>query len=274
MPVAPTVSIVIPAYNEKSCIRQCLVAAVFQSVPAHEIIVVDNKSRDSTAEIVRQMQLEYPDANIILTRQDQEQGLIPTRDHGFNIATGEICGRIDADCILEPDWVEVVTKTFQDPTIMSSTGPVLYSDMPLRSFGRKADDKMRKLVLKLARGQYHFLFGSNMALRKSAWDIIKDQVCRDEEDLMHEDIDLSVHLAQNNLKIRYVPEMVTGMSARRVEDSPKDYWYYVNRFDRTYKAHDIDDRVLRVPMVIFMSVYYPAKVLRYLQQGRQLLFAS
>jgi cellulose synthase/poly-beta-1,6-N-acetylglucosamine synthase-like glycosyltransferase len=268
------VSIVIPAYNEERCIRQCLVAAVYQSVPAHEIIVVDNKSTDATAEIVRQMQLEYPDANILLAHQDKEQGLIPTRDHGFNIATGDVCGRIDADCSVEPNWVEVVTRTFENPTVMASTGPVLYSDMPLRTLGRKADDKMRQLVLKLARGQYHFLFGSNMALRKSAWGIIKDEVCRDEEDLMHEDIDLSVHLADQHLKIRYVPEMVTGMSARRVEDSPKDYWYYVNRFDRTYTAHNIDDRVLRVPMVIFMSVYYPAKVLRYLHQSRRLQSAS
>ncbi|NUP58829.1 MAG: glycosyltransferase, partial [Pseudarthrobacter sp.] len=39
------VSIVIPAYNEESVIRQCLIAAVYQSVPAHEIIVVDNLSK-------------------------------------------------------------------------------------------------------------------------------------------------------------------------------------------------------------------------------------
>ena len=47
--VLPRVSIVIPAYNEESVIRQCLIAAVYQSVPAHEIIVVDNLSTDRTA---------------------------------------------------------------------------------------------------------------------------------------------------------------------------------------------------------------------------------
>jgi glycosyltransferase involved in cell wall biosynthesis len=98
----PAVSIVIPAYNEESVIRQCLIAAVYQSVPAHEIIVVDNMSKDRTADIVRQMQLEYPESPIILLSQDLEQGLIPTRNYGLDHATGDILGRIDADSVLEP----------------------------------------------------------------------------------------------------------------------------------------------------------------------------
>ena len=38
---APTVGIVIPAYNEESTIRSCVLAALNQTVPANEIIVVD-----------------------------------------------------------------------------------------------------------------------------------------------------------------------------------------------------------------------------------------
>ena len=40
---APTVSIVIPAYNEESTIRACVVAAIEQTVPADEILVIDQK---------------------------------------------------------------------------------------------------------------------------------------------------------------------------------------------------------------------------------------
>jgi glycosyltransferase involved in cell wall biosynthesis len=224
----PRVSIVIPAYNEESVIRQCLIAAVYQSVPAHEIIVVDNLSTDRTAAIVAQMQLEYPESPIILLSQDQDQGLIPTRNFGLNHATG----------------------------------PVVYYDMPMRRFGLKADDKMRQMMLKLAKHQYHFLFGSNMALRATAWATIRDETCRDEKDEMHEDIDLSLHLADHDLKVQYWPQMVSGMSARRLEDSPRDYRYYVTRFDRTYKAHNVKKMALKAPMVVFFSVYFPAKLLR------------
>ncbi len=258
----PSVSIVIPAFNEESVIRQCLIAAVYQSVPADEIIVVDNKSKDRTAKIVRQMQLEYPESPIILLSQHKEQGLIPTRNFGLDHARSDILGRIDADSVLEPDWVEQVQKAFKDPSVQAATGPVVYYDMPMRRFGLKADDKMRQLMLKLAKHQYHFLFGSNMAMRRSAWETIREETCRDEKDEMHEDIDLSLHLADHELKVQYWPQMVSGMSARRLEDSPRDYRYYVTRFDRTYKAHNVKKMALKAPMVVFFSVYFPAKLLR------------
>lgn len=260
--VAPSVSVVIPAYNEESVIRQCLIAAVYQSVPADQIIVIDNKSTDRTRKIVRQMQQEYPESPIILLQQNDEQGLIPTRNFGFNHASGDIIGRIDADSVLEPDWVEQVQKAFMDTSISAATGPVVYYDMPMRRFGLKADDRMRQLMLRLAKHQYHFLFGSNMALRRSAWEQIRSETCRDEKDEMHEDIDLSLHLAEHELKVQYVPAMVSGMSARRLEDSPRDYRYYVTRFERTYKAHNVKKIALKAPMVVFFSVYFPAKVLR------------
>jgi cellulose synthase/poly-beta-1,6-N-acetylglucosamine synthase-like glycosyltransferase len=258
----PSVSIVIPAYNEETVIRQCVTAAIYQSVPALEIIVVDNKSKDATAAIVRQMQEEYPESGIRLLSQDAEQGLIPTRNFGLDSAHGDILGRIDADSLLEPDWVEEVLKAFADPSVQAATGPVVYYDMPMRRFGLKADDRVRRLMLKLAKQQYHFLFGSNMALRRSAWETIRGEVCRDEKDEMHEDIDLSLHLAEHELRVEYWPEMVSGMSARRLEDSPRDYRYYVTRFDRTYKAHNVKKIALKAPMVVFFSIYFPAKLLR------------
>ncbi|MBG6191459.1 cellulose synthase/poly-beta-1,6-N-acetylglucosamine synthase-like glycosyltransferase [Arthrobacter sp. CAN_A212] len=267
-PPQNAVSIVIPAYNEESVIRQCLIAAIYQSVPADEILVVDNRSTDGTNGIVRQMQLEYPESRIKLLEYSSEQGLIPTRNFGFDNAAGTIIGRLDADSVPEPDWVEQVLAGFLDSGVAAATGPVVYYDMPMRRWGLKADDRLRQLVLKLARNQYHFLFGSNMAIRRTAWEQIRDSTCRDQADEMHEDIDLSLHLAEHDLMIRYLPTMISGMSARRLEDSPKDYRYYVTRFDRTYKAHQINKRILKIPPLIFMSIYYPAKMIRAVHSAR------
>ena len=44
----PTLAIVIPAYNEEKTIRACVLAALGQTIPADDIIVVDNKSTDAT----------------------------------------------------------------------------------------------------------------------------------------------------------------------------------------------------------------------------------
>ncbi|MFN3708808.1 glycosyltransferase [Microcella sp.] len=257
-----TVSIVIPAYNEETTIEPCIVAALTQTVPAHEIIVVDNRSTDRTAAIVAELQAAHPDAPLIYLPQFDEQGLVPTRNAGLDAATGEVLGRIDADSVLEPNWVEEVQKAFADPEVAAATGPVLYYDMPLRRFGLKADDTLRRAILRLAR-EYHFVFGSNMALRASAWRAIRSEVCRDEDDLFHEDIDISVHLYDAGLTARYVPTMVAGMSARRIDDSPRDYYSYVGRFDRTYTHHGVRSRRLRAPAWVFLAIYPVAKGLRW-----------
>ncbi len=265
----PSVSIVVPAYNEEQTIRSCITAALAQTVPAYEVIVVDNRSTDRTAEIVAELQASNPDAPLRLLRQFDEQGLVPTRNLGLDSATGDVLGRIDADSVLEPTWVAEVQKAFLDDTVAAATGPVLYYDMPLRRFGLRADDTLRRAMLRLAR-EYHFVFGSNMALRATAWRTIRSEVCRDAEDLFHEDIDISVHLYDAGLKAVYVSAMITGIAARRIEDSPRDYASYIGRFDRTYTHHNVRNRALRAPAWVFLAVY---PILKGLRWGHQELVA-
>lgn len=252
--IVKTVSIVIPAYNEEDTILPCLESCIAQTVPAHEIIVVNNKSTDKTVAIVREVQSLYPDAPIILIEQADSQGITPTRNKGFDSATGDIIGRIDSDSIVEPNWVEETIKAFMDPTVAAITGPVIYYEFPFRRFGRIADDTMRKAMFKLVR-DYKFLFGSNMGLTRNAWLAVRDETCADKEDLMHEDLDLAVHIHRAGLRIMYAPNVIAGMSLRRMDDSPSDMVSYLMRFDRTYNHHGIPDRRLRVPAAAFLAVY-------------------
>jgi glycosyltransferase involved in cell wall biosynthesis len=257
----PTISIVIPAYNEERTIRACVVAAIEQTEPADEIIVVNNKSTDSTAKMLKALKTEFPDAPLIIVDQNDEQGITPTRNAGFNAATSEVIGRIDADSILEPEWVAVVKRIFSDPTVGAATGPMIYYDMPLRRFGARADDNMRRALLKLTK-DYHFVFGSNMAIRASAWHDIRDHVCNDADKEMHEDLDLGIHLYDRGHKIVYGSKMVSGMSARRLDANPKDYLRYVRRWEKTYDHHKIFNPALRAPMVVFSAIYPLGKLMR------------
>jgi cellulose synthase/poly-beta-1,6-N-acetylglucosamine synthase-like glycosyltransferase len=265
----PSVSIVIPAFNEESTIVSCLRAALRQSVPAHEVIVVDNMSRDSTAEMVRRVRAEFPDAPLTYLRQDLVQGLIPTRNFGLDASTGDILGRIDADSLISPTWVEEVQRAFADSGVAAATGPVSYYDMPLERLGLRADDRVRRGMLLLFRN-YSFVFGSNMAIRATAWEQIRAEVCTDEDDELHEDIDLSVHLHEHGMRVAYVSSMIAGMSARRIDSSPSDYLYYVTRFERTYQRHGVRNAGVRAPMVLFLAIYPALKVIRLNQLRRAL----
>ena len=133
------VSIIIPAWNESERILDCLLNATRQTVMPYEVLVVDNRSTDDTCAIVERFIAEHPEAPVKLLHQNDEQGLIPTRNFGLNAATGDVLGRFDADCMIRPDWVEVVSGIFtEDPEAMGATGPVMYYDMPSRHFGLRS----------------------------------------------------------------------------------------------------------------------------------------
>lgn len=260
----PTVSIVVPAYNEEAVIERCLRAIVRQSVPAAEVLVVDNLSTDGTREVVQRVIDEYPAAGIRLLRQDARQGLVPTRNLGMDAATGDVLGRIDADTVLKPDWVAQVSRAFATGSMDAVSGPVEYYDLPLRAIGQQIDDRLRRLQVKLA-GDFVFLFGSNMAVRAGAWHDVREFLCDDEADVMHEDLDIAIHLALGGHRIGYCSDMVAGMSARRLDDRPRDFRRYVDRFENTYAAHDIRDVRLRAPMAVFLGVYPALHVHRRVQ---------
>lgn len=268
MDARPSVGIVIPAFNEEATIRACVTAAVGQTIPAAEIIVVDNKSTDNTPDILRELIAEFPDAPIRVMHQEKAQGITPTRNMGFDAVSSDIIGRIDSDTVLEPNWVEQVQNVFLNPDVHAATGPVIYYDMPLRRYMARADDTARKAMFRLATS-YAFLFGTNMALRREAWWEVRDEVCVDEEDLMHEDIDLSVHLFDHGLKAVYASGMLAGMSARRLDSTPRDFYDYVQRFDRTYRHHGIRKRRLRAPAWVYLAIYPIAKGMRWGHQLRQ-----
>lgn len=263
----PTVSIVIPAYNEEDTIQACVLAALGQTVPADEIIVVDNMSTDNTATILAELKAQHPDAPIRVVRQDTAQGITPTRNYGFDQATSDVIGRIDSDTVLEPDWVEEVKKLFSDPSVDAATGPVTYYDLPLRRYTARADDTVRKAIHRLATS-YKFLFGTNMAITRAAWEAVRGEICLDADAEMFEDIDLSVHVYDAGFKTVYHSKMVAGMSSRRLDDTPRDFYHYVSRFDRTYRHHGIRKRRLRAPAWVYLAIYPIAKSLRWTQKLR------
>lgn len=256
----PTLSIVIPVYNEEKVIEKCLLSCINQTDAAEEIIVVNNNSTDSTASIVRRLQRANPTANIRLLTE-KEQGIVPARNKGINSAKSDIVGRIDADSILDMQWVAAVRRTFADKKVAAATGPVVYHDMPLPKVGLALDSRIRRVLHSSAK-DYTFLFGSNMAIRKTAWRQIQDLLHRDEEDLLHEDIDIALGLYRKGLYVAYEPEMIGGMSARRIEDKPREYYSYVMRFERTFQAHGVTSASARMPIFIYLLIYFPVRTLR------------
>jgi glycosyltransferase involved in cell wall biosynthesis len=249
--VSLKISMVIPAYNEEATLEGCLAAIFAQEHPFDEVIVVDNNSTDNTVEIAKKF-------NVTLIHEPR-QGVVYARDTGFDAATGDIIGRIDADTLIEPNWTKQLLETFSDEEITAVTGPVYYHDMPARATGQKADTFIRSSIDKIS-NKSKFLFGSNMAIRRSAWSVMRDVVCR--EKAYHEDLDLAIHLVDYDYSIFFDKKLIAGVSSRRIESSPADFRKYMKMYSTTYKSHGIREASVTIPIIVYWSVYPSMKLLR------------
>ena len=124
----PTVSLVISVWNRKDDLRDNLRAIGLQTVPADEVIVVDNCSRDGTPEMVL---AEFPHVHLI-RMPHSAYGACETFNLGFASARGDFIGILDDDVVLGPTFVEhMLAKFATEPDSTAILSPkVIEPEMP------------------------------------------------------------------------------------------------------------------------------------------------
>src|SRR5215207_5310068 len=78
------VSIVIVTWNSADTLRDCLSAIAHQTYPSIELLVVDNASKDTSLEIIREV---FPHATII--QNETNTGFCIAQNQGISAARGE-----------------------------------------------------------------------------------------------------------------------------------------------------------------------------------------
>ena len=96
----PFISVVIPVWNSPDMIARCLAAIEAQTYPRdrYEVLVVDNGSTDSTADVAR----SYPCATVL---SEPIPGSYCARNRGLRSARGEYIAFTDADCLPDGEWL-------------------------------------------------------------------------------------------------------------------------------------------------------------------------
>ena len=92
-PANPRFAVIIPAFNASATLRQAVDSVLAQTYAPHEIIVIDDGSTDTTAEVARSY-----GARVTLISQGNS-GVSAARNAGARAASGEGLGFLDAD-----DW--------------------------------------------------------------------------------------------------------------------------------------------------------------------------
>ena len=116
----PKFSIIIPVYNVKDYLPECLDSVVQQTFQDYEVLVVDDGSTDGSAKVIDQYAKKY---DRILAFHKKNGGLSDARNYGLKKAKGEYIVFVDSD-----DFVSKELLFQCDEVIHRENPDILYFD--------------------------------------------------------------------------------------------------------------------------------------------------
>ncbi|HKY32179.1 MAG TPA: glycosyltransferase family 2 protein [Candidatus Polarisedimenticolia bacterium] len=121
---AERVSVIVVSWNSRAFLEGCLASVAGQTHPAVELIVVDNGSTDGSADLVRE---RFPRATLV--RNASNTGFSAANNLGLKRAGGAYILFLNADAVLQPDYLEEALKPFAaDRRVGMVAGKVLRFD--------------------------------------------------------------------------------------------------------------------------------------------------
>jgi len=124
----PTVTVVVPLYNEGRSIYDTIVSLVKLDYPQDKlsVTVVDDCSTDDSYEWACKAAREYP--NVRVLRNPVNMGKRKGINHAVREATAEIIVSVDSDVIVYPSAIRELVKRFVSPEIAAVGGRVHVSN--------------------------------------------------------------------------------------------------------------------------------------------------
>ena len=214
-------SVYIPAYNSAEFLSRAIDGLLAQTLPANEILVIDDGSRDATAEIAAR----YRD--VTLVRHPRNSGLGAARNTAFRTARNELVASVDADCVTDPGWLAALVRHFDDSKVAGVGGRLIEGNQ------RTVADRWRRAHMPQEWGEKalrnpRFLFGCNNMFRKAAV-----QAAGGYDESMRtngEDTDISRRLRDKGWDLLYDPEAravhLRHDTARSILDTYWRWWRF------------------------------------------------
>jgi cellulose synthase/poly-beta-1,6-N-acetylglucosamine synthase-like glycosyltransferase len=146
-PLAPSISVLIPAYNEESVILDVLESALAVRYPDYEVVVINDGSTDGTLELLRdrfglewvsrvkECQVQCAEIRGVYISPVQENLVVVDKENGgkadalnagINTSVHDIICVVDADSLVEPDALLKMARPFmEEPDTTVAVGGVI-----------------------------------------------------------------------------------------------------------------------------------------------------
>jgi 1,2-diacylglycerol 3-beta-glucosyltransferase len=101
----PFISIMIPAHNESSVIRETVNNILAVDYDNYEIILIDDRSTDDTAEVIKELALENQRIKYLIREKNAFPGKSAVLNDALSLSTAEAVLIFDADARINPDFI-------------------------------------------------------------------------------------------------------------------------------------------------------------------------
>ena len=127
-------TIIIPARNEEDNIEKCILSILENDYPKelYEIIVADDFSADSTADIVKKLHLAYPNVRLMQLADHVSTKLNSYKKKAIEISIGKAANEwiitTDADCTVPKQWLSLYNAYIQQSNAVFVAAPVMFTN--------------------------------------------------------------------------------------------------------------------------------------------------
>ncbi|MDQ3100397.1 MAG: glycosyltransferase [Bacteroidota bacterium] len=235
--IHPKISVIIPAYNAERWISDSIVSVLDQLLTDLELIVINDGSTDSTAEIARR--IDDPRLRVI---DRLNSGVSEARNAGIDLATGEYISFLDADDAMVPDNLLRKIEFLEFSKVHWVFGDLVLCDEDLKPTGTilyGTDEDVLRNVL-LGTGKAVPAPCSNIIAHRSCF----DQGIRLDPDLSNAaDQDLVIALARS-YRYAHIPaalnlyRQLPGSMSKNIALYEKDHLHLFSKAVRTGLLND------------------------------------
>jgi cellulose synthase/poly-beta-1,6-N-acetylglucosamine synthase-like glycosyltransferase len=220
--ITPSVSIIIPAYNEEKVIEKKIENSLSIDYPPDkfEIIIVSDASDDRTDEIVS----KYACSKIKLVRQKKRRGKLSALNLGAKEATGDILVFTDANSMLDKEAISNIVMPYSDPKVGGVAGEQVIIDEGGSAKGEGIYWRM-EAKLKDAESRIGSVIGADgsiYSIRRKLYPFFESS------NVIMDDFAVSASVITKGYKLEYVS------SARSYEGASNNLWVEFLRKARVY----------------------------------------